>query len=160
MANIQKSFDVKVNVVYPHISKTIPVKDSDRIQTTNFFKYEPQKAVQQPDLSLYQPPDDGEVQTNESRMKKLDAQLEQMQDDFKRLEDKTEKAFKDYVYEYDLLDPASEDIANAEEAVFGIATGIITQAKYKKVLELLDTVDEMIVDGTIENGGTLNVGGS
>lgn len=158
MASIQKSFDVKINVVYPHISKTIPEKDSERIQTTNFFKYEAQKAVQQPELSLYQPSSINEPETNETRMKKLDTELEEMESDFKRLEDKTEKSFRDYVYKYDLKDPGTEAIANAEEAVFGVATGLITQDKYKKVLELLDTIDEMLVEATIENQGTLNVG--
>jgi hypothetical protein len=160
VANTQKSFDVKVNVVYPHISKTIPEKDSKRIQTTNFFKYEPQKAVTQPDLSLYQPPEEKEAETNETRMKKLDGKLEEMESEFKRLEDKTEKSFQNYVYTYEIDDASTEAIANAEEAIFGVATGIITQAKYKKVLELLDTIDQMLVDATIENGGKLNVGGS
>jgi len=160
MALIQKSFDVKINVVYPHISKTIPEKDSERIQTTNFFKYESQKTVQQPDLSLYQPDSEEEAKTNENRLEALDGELEQMEGEFKRLENRADKAFANYVYEYDLTDPASEDVANAEEALFGVATGVITQAQYKKVLELLDVLDEVLVDATIANGGTLNVSGS
>lgn len=157
MALINKSFDVKINVIYPHISKTIPDKDSDRIQTTTLFKYESQKSLEQPDAALYQPEED-ETVSNETRVKKVDEELEQMESDFKRLEDKTESAFANYVYEYDITDPANEALASAEEAIFGVATGIITQAKYKKVLELLDSLDDMLIDATIENEGKLNVG--
>lgn len=160
MAAISKTFDVKVNVVYPHISKTIPEKDSTRIQTTNFFKYESQKSVQQPDLSAYQPEDSVESETNETKVKKIDEELEQMEDEFKRLEDRADLSFQSYVYEYDPTDPANELIASAEESIFGVASGAITQDKYKKVLQLLDAVEDMLIDATIENKGTLNVGAS
>lgn len=160
MATIQHYFDVKINVVFPHISKTIPEKDSERIQTTNFFKYEAQKSVQQPDLALFAPQEEEVDETNEDRVKRIDNELEVMEDDFKRLEDRADKAFKDYVFVYDVTDPAFEQLKEAEEAIFGVATGRITQDKFTKVLDLIDVVDEMVIDATIENRGELNVVGA
>lgn len=160
MATIQKYFDVKINVIFPHISKTIPDKDSERIQTTNFFKYEAQKAVQQPDLSIFSPVEEDETQSNEDRVKGIDAELEVMEDDFKRLEDRADVAFKDYVFVYDVTDPAFEQLKEAEEAIFGVATGRITQDKFTKVLDLIDVIDEVVIDATIENRGELNVVGA
>lgn len=160
MAVIQRYFDVKINVVFPHISKTIPTKDSERIQTTNFFKYEAQKSVQQPDLNLFSTQEEPVEESNEDRVKRIDSELEVMEDDFKRLEDRANQAFANYVFVYDVTDPAFEQIKEAEEAIFGVATGRITQDKFTKVLDLIDVIDEIVIDATIENRGELNVVGA
>jgi hypothetical protein len=150
-----KNFDVKINVIFPHITKSMPVKDSKRIQETTFFKYEPQKSIAQTEGSLSF--EKIEEQTNEQKMDELNQELEGLKNDFKRLEDQSNKAFKNYAFSYDVNDVKNEALRTAEEAIFGTATGIITQDKYKKVLNLMSAIDELIMEKTIDNGGTLNV---
>ncbi|MDD3412452.1 MAG: hypothetical protein PHY47_00465 [Lachnospiraceae bacterium] len=152
-----KIFDVKINVVYPHITKTIPAKDSERIQQTTFFKYEPQKSVAQPELLSAVATN--EPESNNDRLARTNEELEEIKNDFIRMEEKANNAFKNYSYTYDIEDPRNEGIRNAEEAIFGVATGTITQAKYKKVLDLISAVDSKLVDLTVSNGGGLNVVG-
>ena len=157
MALTTKSFDVKINVVFPHVTKTMPTKDSDRIQQTTMFKYEPQKTVAQPEL--LSTVSATEVENNNDRLSRVNDELEEIKTDFIAMEEKANIAFKNYSYTYDVEDPRNETLKNAEEAIFGIATGIITQAKYKKVLDLISAVDSKLVDLTIQNGGGLNVVG-
>lgn len=157
MAIGTKSFDVKINVIFPHITKSMPTKDSQRIQQTTFFKYEPQKSVAQTEGSLSFTTE--EEETNEQKMDNLNIELETIKGDFKRLENQADKAFKNYAFAYDINNTQNEALRNAEEAIFGSATGIITQDKYKKVLNLMSAIDELITEQTIENGGSLNVAG-
>lgn len=155
MAQFTKSYDVKINVIFPHITKTMPDKDSQRIQQTTFFKYEPQKVLPQSTVAFQEiiPVE----QSNEDKAEEIFQQLEDLQGEFKRAENFAGQGLQGLVYTYDINDPVNESLVIAETAIFGVATGIITYDKYKKLLNLISVVDEMILDATIQNGGNLNV---
>jgi hypothetical protein len=156
MALISKTFDAKINVIFPHISRSIPSKDSDRIRATNFFRYESQKTVQTQGGSVAAIE---EVElTNSSRLDIIDSELKELKKDFKKIEEHADKAFEGLVYTYNVQDESNEHIENAERNIFGDATGLITFSKYKQAKELLEAVDEIIRERMVRDGGEFNVG--
>lgn len=148
MQKIQKNFDTKITVIFPTISRTIPLKDSNKIRETNFVKYEPQKAVTQVAVSS------AVIEESPSNwMTDAIKDMSELESDFARIEDVADKQLRDKIFKYDIKDPRNDALLEAEMEIFGQVTGVITYDMFKEVLLLKDVVQEMISNHTIENGG-------
>lgn len=153
MALIKKSFDVKIKVYYPHLSHSIPQKDSRRIQSTNFNKYEPQKTIESTVRSVETPVRETEV----SLMERITDEYKSLENDFSRLEEKAGDRLKSLVYNYDPSIPGSDAMMEAEVSVFGTASGRITFDMYKQALGLKEAIDELMQEEALDNDGELKV---
>ena len=155
MASITLSFDVKISIVRPYITKNITDTDLGRITQTTNLKYET--------LQTLSPQSSGTVSntiSNEEVLSSLAKSLEELDeiyDDFAQLEKKAGEALEKIVFSYDVLSTENELLANAERAIFGSASGVITYSKYQKLLELEQIFNREIQERMVTNGGTFNV---
>lgn len=150
MDYVSKSIDVKIKIVYPQISRTIPNKDSAKIRETNFAKYEPQKTIAavQSTAAVFTP-----KQEEDEWTKSITNEMKELEYDLARLERMADKKLKDKKYTYDVKDPKNDPLLEAEKAIFGSASGVITYDMFKEVLCLKDAIDQMVAEETIVNGG-------
>ena len=132
---VTKNFDVKISVVHPYLTRNISEKDSERISRNTLFKYEPQKAIETPQLAS---------QSVADVAAKLIQRFKDIYDGFDTLREKAANRLSDIVYEYDVTVLENEAIAVAEESIFGAATGTITFKKYKQAIELSELIEEEI----------------
>ncbi len=144
---------MKISSIYPHISHTIPKKDSTRIQSTNFTKYEPQKTVTtaQIDIPTSSPVDitDKEWRAN------ITKEYEELEEGFGRLEDRAREKLKNIVLEYDVEAPENDALLDAEMAVFGTSTGRVTYDMYLQSLDLKEALDILRQEEAVMNNGEL-----
>jgi hypothetical protein len=156
MASISLSFDVRINIIRPFITKNISENDLGRITQNSALKYESLKTnVTQGSL------DSGEDTDELSPMDKLDESIKQMDsiyDDFNNLAEMAERDLNKIVFTYDPSLEENELIANAERELFGSASGVITFQKYKKVLAYEQILNREMSEKMVNNGGMLNVG--
>jgi len=152
MTDISKTFDVQINVVFPFLTKILKEKDSDRIKASGSFNYEsvPQvETAQGRKVSLnFQKAD-----SNAVRMEKMKSDLQGMIDDFNRIEKVLEQRSQHIEFKYDPEASQNESLTDAEETLFGTASGNISFEMYKKVLEYEERIDRYISHQSIENGG-------
>ncbi len=154
MASITQSFDVKISIIRPFITKDLSRDDFDKITQTTTLKYETPK-TKTPQGALSGPPlSDEEVG---SYLADSIKELDQIYDEFDDLAAKAEKDLNKIVYTYDVALAENEMIANAERALFGSASGVITLSKYKKVLAFEQIINREIQEQMISNGGILDV---
>lgn len=147
---ITKSFDVKISVIFPYLTKNISEKDSERISRNTLFKYEPQKTISTPQFAAESstPVQDEE----DSPATKLVKRFKKIYDDFDAVKRQAEKNLEGIVYLYDVTSLNDEDISTADESVFGVASGEITFEKYKKAIELKEMIEEEMQRREIEKG--------
>jgi len=139
---VTKNFDVKISVVHPYLTRNISEKDSERISRNTLFKYEPQKAIETPQLASQSVADEEESSADVAA--KLIQRFKDIYDGFDTLREKAANRLSDIVYEYDVTVLENEAIAVAEESIFGAATGTITFKKYKQAIELSELIEEEI----------------
>lgn len=155
MAAVTLSYDVKIVVVRPFITKNLSDTDLSRINQTTTLKYETLITTNPQALSS------GVISINDEEiLSALDqsiAELDEIYQEFDDLGKKAEEALKSIVYTYDVTLPENELTAQAERDIFGSATGIITFEKYKKLIELEDIINREIQERMINNGGKLDV---
>lgn len=155
MASISLSFDVKISIIRPYITKSLGGNDISRINETTNLKYESLKTLTPQALGT----PSNEINDEEvlSFLDQSIKELDTLSENFGDLAAKAEQALKDIVFTYDVKKPEYETLANAERSLFGFASGIITFAKYKQLEELERIVNEEIQNRMIENGGKLDV---
>lgn len=154
MASVSLSFDVKISIIRPYITKSLGNNDISRINETTNLKYESLKTLTPQSLNTTESISEEEVL---SFLDESVQALDSLHQDFDDLASKAEQALKDIVFTYDVKDPQNETLANAERSLFGFASGIITFAKYKQLDELEKVINEEIQNRMLENGGTLDV---
>ena len=148
---IVKNFDAKIRVVYPYITKGISDSDSERINRNTLMKYEPQKTIVSPtSISATEKP-----VAQEERVKDLMKSLHTTHKKMGQLKKIGKKGIENVVYEYDVDDLDNEMLGDAEESLFGAATGKITFAKYQRALAYSRLIDAEIRRRTVANGGSL-----
>jgi hypothetical protein len=154
MASISFTYDVKISVVRPYVTKNLSTDDLSRISQTTILKYEKQQTIAASYTEQVQSLNDNDIVTQlETSLKELDA----IHDEFDDLAKQAEEALKGILFSYDVTLPENESIANAERALFGSATGVITFAKYKQLNELEEIVNRELQERMIENNGILDV---
>lgn len=155
MATITQSFDVKITIIRPYITKDLSSEDISRIRQTTNLKYESLKTLTpQGTKQIEELPTDEEVL---SYLEQSVNELDQIHKDFDDLTTRAEESLNKIVYTYDVSNPDNEITANAERTIFGSASGVITFAKYKKLIEFEEILNREIQERMINNGGTLDV---
>jgi hypothetical protein len=154
MASVTQSFDIKISIIRPFITKNISQDDFQKITQTGTLKYESLKTTA-PQGTLEDAPSTNEEVSNYlvDSIKELD----DIYDNFDDLAAKAEKDLNKIVYTYDVSLQENELIANAERILFGSASGVITFAKYKKVLAFEQIVNRELQERMVNNGGILDV---
>ena len=155
MATITQSFDVKISIIRPFITKNLSDQDNSRIVQTTNLKYESLKTLTPQGIKSDEAlPSDEEVF---NYIKQSVDELDLIHDSFGELAAMAEEALNKIVYTYDVEDPDQELTAEAERTLFGSATGIITFAKYKKLAEFEEILNREISERMTNNGGVLDV---
>jgi Asp-tRNA(Asn)/Glu-tRNA(Gln) amidotransferase C subunit len=154
MASIAQSFDVKINIIRPYITKNLSQNDLQKINQTTALKYQAQKTTS-PQGAL----EDITTSNEEVSNYLVDSvkELDEIYDSFDDLSIQAEKDLNKIVYTYDINLAENELIANAERILFGSASGVITFAKYKKVLAFEQIINREIQERMVNNGGILDV---
>lgn len=154
MAMVSKSFDVKISIIRPYITKNLSEDDFSKINQTTALKYESLKTTA-PQGSLGDPDISNEEVTDYlgDAVKELDA----IYDGFEDLRAQAERELNTVVYTYDFGLPENEMTANAERSLFGSASGVISFAKYKQVLAFEQILNREISERMVNNGGILDV---
>jgi hypothetical protein len=154
MTDITSSYDVKISIVRPYVTKNLSNNDLARISQTTNLKFEKAQTINAEYTEhLVVLTDDEIIDQLEVSLKELDA----LHDDFDDLAKQAEDALKGILFTYDVTLPENELIANAERALFGSATGVITFAKYKQLSELEEILNREVQERMIENNGQLDV---
>lgn len=154
MASITKMIDVRINIIRPFITKNIADDDLSRITQNNNLKYESLKSTT-PQGSIKE-----ELFTDSQSLNALTnsiIEMDSIYDEFEDLAAIAERELNKIVYTYDISLEENEMIANAERILFGSASGVITFAKYKKVLAYEQIVNRQISETMVNSGGTINV---
>jgi hypothetical protein len=155
VATITQSFDVKISIIRPYITKNLSDQDSSRIVQTTNLKYESLKTLTPQGVKSDEAlPSDEEVF---NYLNQSIAELDQLANDFEDIEKMADEALNKIVFTYDVEDPQYELVADAERAIFGSATGSITYSKYQKLLEFEQILNREIQERMVNNGGTLDV---
>lgn len=155
MAAITESFDVRIRVVYPLLTKSLPKDDSKRINATGNFNFEPPPQV---DTTQGLAAKSSPVKSIgvEERVDNLKNGLDALLVDFDRIQDMMRKRAGHITLEYDSELTQNEALANAEAELFGGASGQITYSMFEEALALQEKVDKYISHMSVENDGVLN----
>jgi hypothetical protein len=154
MATVNKSFDVKINIVRPYITKNISEADFAKISQTASLKYETLKTTAPENTLSTSELSDEEGAGNLSVLSK---RLDKLCENFEDLMERAERSLKEIVFTYDPSSPENELIANSERDIFGSASGVITFGKYKKILDFEEILNRELLERMIENNGVLDV---
>lgn len=155
MATIIQSFDVKISIIRPYITKNLSDQDSSRIVQTTNLKYESLKTLTPQGVKSEEAvPSDSEVF---DYLKQSIAELDQINNDFGDLEKMADEALAKIVFTYNVEDPENETIAEAERTIFGYASGSVTYSKYQTLLDYEQILNREIQERMVNNGGTLDV---
>ena len=155
MTPITTSFDVRINIKRPFFTKNISADDLSKITETSSLKYESLKTVGPQGYS------DTAEPSSQQGLDSLSAVMEEMDaiyDEFEDIASKAAEEMNKIVFTYDISLQENEMIANAERALFGSASGVITFAKYQKILSYEQVLNRQISETMASNGGMLNVG--
>jgi len=156
MAQVTNNFDVKIRIVHPLLTKPLPSTDRNRIQATGSFTFEPPPQVdvgQGPVSSL----DLRQDEALEDKIQSVRNGLEKAIDDIDRLEELLRKRSGHITFRYDAELADNEDIALAEEDIFGFASGAITYDMYMGVLKFEEKINKFISHMSMENEGAFRV---
>jgi len=154
MAAVTTDFDVKIRVVFPFLTKSLPQDDNERINATGNFNFEPPPQV---DTALGHAVSESPVQeTNKKeRREELKTGLTGLLDRFDKIQDAMRKRSKHITMEYDPEVTENESLTNAEIEIFGSASGSITYEKFEEVLAFHEKIYKYIAHLSVENKGTV-----
>lgn len=154
MSSVAQSFDVKISIIRPYVTKNLSTEDLSKINQTTKLKYESLK-TNAPQFSSFQneEPSDMEIL---SLMDSSIAELDSLIEDFDDLSKKAEEAMDKIIFTYDPDDSENELIANAERSIFGTASGIITYSKYKTIRDYEEILNRELQERMTNNNGILD----
>lgn len=155
MAVVNFNADIKIKVVFPNVTKSLKGDDRTRINTTGAFTYTPKPQVATAQ-SVMTDVEFKEPLSNKERANKLHGRLEDLLSEIEKVKAFMAKKAKNVVFEYDPSLTQNEIYADAEETLFGVASGTITYAMFEQILNFEEKIDRWIAHQSIANGGTLN----
>lgn len=155
MAAVTDNFDVKIRVVFPYLTRSLPKNDNDRINATGNFNFNPPPQVDTAQGLILDPNPVKEL-SNESRIENLKTGLDNLLDDFDKIQEAMRKKASHLVLVYDPELTENEPLANAEKELFGSASGRITYKMFEEVLAFQEKINKYISHLSIENRGTLS----
>ena len=152
-----KTFDFKISVIFPFVTKDLKDKDSTRINATGAFNFRSRPQVDTavgPIISS----DHKRIPTNAEEVTTLKKNFDTMLADISRIEVAMERKAKHITLTYDPELSENEALTDTEESIFGVASGRVTFPMYKQVLEFENRIDKYISHQSIENKGVLSAG--
>lgn len=155
MAQISFKVDTKIKVIFPFMTKGLKGKERSRINTTGAFKFEPRPQVDtsqgaQSRLNVREPASDRE------RAKKLGENLGNLLEEIARIKKVFRKRSQNIILEYDPGLTENEPLTDAEETLFGNASGTVTYEMFEQVLDFEAKLNKWLGHQSIANGGQLS----
>jgi hypothetical protein len=152
----ETSYDVKISVTTFETTHFLTDEDANRIYDVGAFVYTPPDTIlfddSAPMLSLIEE----KPTTDKSRLRAVSSQITDMLKDLTKIFKVFANRASDITYAYDVKLPENENLANSEEAVFGVKSGMITYEKYLEVLNFEAKIDKWLSQKSIVNKGNLN----
>jgi hypothetical protein len=155
MPAISFNADLKIRVVFPTLTKSLPTSDRNKLGQTGTFKYEPRPQVETAQAS--------NTETNftastpqKDRFNKLGEDLDDLIAEAERIEKVYRERSQGIVFEYDPANAQNEALATAEREIFGSASGRITYTMFEQILNLEEKINKWISHQSIINDGQLN----
>ena len=152
---ISDSFDVKIRVVFPRITKSLPDKDSEQISAIGAFTFSPPPTVDTTTSAAATSSLSQQVAEDDD-VEKLKNDFNDLLADIERIEKVFAKRTGHIKLEYDPERVENDALATAEENIFGGASGVITYDMYKKVIDFQQKINKFISHQSIENEGMLS----
>jgi hypothetical protein len=155
MARISFFTDVQIHVIFPFFTKSLSSTQRERVITTGSFPYVPKpqvESVEATSASLNLP---RELSIDE-RVASLKSNFDEMLERLRKIKKATQRRAKNVVFEYDPLLTNNEAYADAEETLFGFASGTITYAMYESILDFEKKVDKWIGYDAMIKAGSAN----
>ena len=148
-------FKVKIRVVFPYRTRTLPEKDNERINAVGGFNYQPPPTVESASAELLNG-SSFEPRTQKEKVQELKDGLRSLADRFEKLLNLARKRSKHISLEYDPELTANESLASAEMDIFGSSSGVITYDMFEKTILFKEKINKYISHLSIENEGRLS----
>lgn len=155
MAAVTDNFDVKIRIVFPFLTKSLSEDDSDRINATGNFNFEPPPQVDTAQGAIISESPIQELSKTE-RIENLKNELAEMLDEFDKIQEAMKAKAKHIVLVYDPELTKNEALAEAELELFGTQSGRISYEMFEEVLAYQEKINKYISHMSIENGGPLD----
>ena len=155
MTIISEDFDVRVKVIFPFLTKSLSDSDSERINATGTFSFDPQPQVDTTE-SVQATTQEVKEANPTDRIENLTEDLCTLENRFERIEQTFAKRASHIVLEYDPELSENESLANEEHDIFGVASGKITYNMFREVLKYQEKINKFISHKSIENAGALS----
>ncbi len=160
MATVSENFDVRIKVVFPFLTKSLPKDDSERINATGTFNFEPPPQVDTAQGVVVEASPVRDVNRND-RVETLRNDLQSLLEDFNRIQEVMKRKAEHIVLAYDPELAQNEALTNAEAEIFGadefgVPSGRITYEMYEQVVEYHEKINKYISHLSIENEGALD----
>lgn len=155
MSQVSFNVDIAINIETPILTRRLGSMDKSRLGETGAFNFQPRPQVETSSPERNQA-NFKEGQEDRERFEQLDQSLEDL---LKRIAKREEFMRKKCGHLYMTYDPSlaeNESISEAEETLFGFASGKITYAMYEAILEFEQKINTWISQKSIDNGGALN----
>jgi len=157
MATITENFDVQISVITPKVTKNLKKRDLDRLTATNNIKYTAQKSTDASSSPLI----NNQVYSVDDEVKSdADYLLDEFEDilgEIERIQSVVDKRSKDLYIEYNPYSAENEALAQAEETLFGYASGKITYEMYKQVIEYNERINKYLSQKSINSNGGVSL---
>jgi hypothetical protein len=155
MAQVTFNADMRIRVVFPTVTKSLRIDDRKTLTASGTFAYTPKPQVDSAQSSLSEKDVTGTTSTTD-RTANLIGDLDDLLKEIAKIKKAMRKKAKRVVFEYDPLVTANEAYADAEETLFGAASGTITYDMFESILDFEAKVDAWISHQSIANGGNLS----
>jgi hypothetical protein len=155
MARISVFADVQIIVVFPFLTKSLKEDQRERVLATGTFPYVPKPQVESIQAASSRQISDELLDTT-GRVDRLKKDFDDMLKRLAKIREATRKRAKNVVFEYDPTLAENESYADAEETLFGVASGTITYAMYESLLDFEKKLDKWIGHKAISQEGLPN----
>ena len=155
MAAVDFNADFQIKVVFPFLTKGLKNDDRSRIEATGTFSFTPRPQVDTSTSATNQVTLK-QGQTDKERAAKVSDKLGDLLDEMGKIKKVFRKRSQNIILEYDPILTENEALADAEETLFGFASGTITYEMFEQILEFEAKVNKWLSHRSIANGGRLS----
>lgn len=155
MARITLYVDVQITVFFPFFTKSLSANQRERVIATGSFPYVPKPQVESVQATAATSAALQELSVDE-RIANLKKDFDDMLERLKKIKKATQRRAKNVVFEYDPLLTENEAYTDAEETLFGFASGTITYAMYESILDFEKKIDKWIGYDAMIKAGSVN----
>lgn len=156
MARITLHADVRIHIVFPFFTKSLSSTQRDRVIATGSFPYVPKPQVESVQGSAAATASTQEELSVDERVNNLKKEFDELLERLRKIKKAAQKRAKNVVFEYDPTLTDNEIYADAEETLFGFASGTITYAMYESILDFEKKIDKWIGYDAMIKAGSAN----